>query len=295
MKASIAIILLGVFLGLISCETESILVPDNTAPSDPTVSNALTESYINKVYISLLGRKATDTEFSNSLNLLKKNNLSQLDREAFINSLFSNSQYKARVYELEREILLQGASPEIFFQYVYIFERELQLATNPVFIQYLEYELERVRQASEIGQDYIQGTIDLVEIQRRCVNNFVYDEINMGTENFVISVFQNFLFRIPTDGTENDNNELENSKNMVDGNESILFLEVGSSKEDFLNIFFNSNSYFEGQVRTLFDRYLYREPTSYEMLFYTTQYKNNRDYEQLQRSILTSDEYIGIE
>ena len=56
----------------------------------------------------------------------------------------------------------------------------------------------------------------------------IYDEINMGTENFVVSIFQNFFHRYPTAA------ELYSASNMVDGNQSTIFNTNGSSKKDFI-------------------------------------------------------------
>ena len=50
---------------LISCDkTEEVYIEGNVAPPDETIENVIIENYLNKLYISLLGRKATDEEFS---------------------------------------------------------------------------------------------------------------------------------------------------------------------------------------------------------------------------------------
>ena len=110
----------------------------------------------------------------------------------------------------------------------------------------------------------------------------------MGTENFVVSMFQNFLYRYPTA------EELVQSKLIVDGFEGVVFLETGVVKDDFINIFFGCNNYFEGQVRDLYLKYLFREPTSVEMSDKASIYKNSLDYKALQKAILSMDEYAGI-
>ena len=132
------------------------------------------------------------------------------------------------------------------------------------------------------------GTISVIGLQQRCAYNYFYDQINMGTENFVVSMFQNFLYRYPTD------DELTQSKQIVDGFEGVVFLQTGHTKDDFLTIFFGCNNFFEGQVRDLYLRYLFREPTSVEMSDKASIYKNSLDYKALQKSILASNEYAGI-
>ena len=111
----------------------------------------------------------------------------------------------------------------------------------------------------------------------------------MGTENFVVSTFQNFLFRYPSDA------ELLNGKTMVDGDNAILFLVIGKSKTDYLNIFFTSDDYYEGQVRNAFRKYLFREPSPAEIALYADVYKTGDNYSLLQKEIFALDEYSGVE
>src|SRR5205085_1157862 len=126
-------------------------------------------------------------------------------------------------------------------------------------------------------------------MHRRCVNNYFYDQINMGSENFVISCFQHFLNRYPTQ------NELSEGKKMIDGAPAILFLESGQSKDDFINIFFTSRDYYEGLAINLYQRFLLRNPSSIEMGNAATAFVNTHNYVQMQKDILSTNEYIGIE
>lgn len=125
-------------------------------------------------------------------------------------------------------------------------------------------------------------------MHRRLVDNPVYDEINMGTQNFVIATFNQLLLRYPTE------NELAQSSLMIEGFNGILFFEPGKSKDDYLTIFTESNDYFEGQVRDVYLRYLFREPLSHEVTTYAEQYKTSDDYSALLKVVLGSDEYAGI-
>jgi hypothetical protein len=110
----------------------------------------------------------------------------------------------------------------------------------------------------------------------------------MGTENFVVSCFQHFLNRYPTE------NELSEGKKMVDGAPAILFLESGQNKTDFVNIFFGSRDYQEGLAINLYNRYLLRNPASIEMGNAVQAFSTTHDYVQMQKDILSTNEYIGI-
>ena len=110
----------------------------------------------------------------------------------------------------------------------------------------------------------------------------------MGSFNFVVSLFQHFLDRYPTQ------NEVNAGVNMVNGLSSVFFLTAGQSKRDFENIFFGSTDFYEGEVRGLYQQYLFRTPTSVEMTDGTLLYMQNDDYIELQKSILSKNEFIGI-
>ena len=111
----------------------------------------------------------------------------------------------------------------------------------------------------------------------------------MGTENFVVSMYQNFLFRYPTI------DELESASRMVDQYESIVFFELGRSKEDFLSIFLSSDEYYEGQIRRIYNRFLFREPNTAELNDLRILFTKNKDYKEMQKQILIQDEYVGIQ
>ena len=165
------------------------------------------------------------------------------------------------------------------------------LLTQPQYApQYAQIQIEKTKlellKASVA--DLNSGAINAIGLHKRCANNNFYAQINMGTENFVNSMFQNFLYRYPT------NEELIHGKQIVDGFEGIFFLKSGHVKDDCLTIFFGCDNYFEGQVRDLYKKYLFREPTSVEMSEKAMSYKNSLDYKVLQKAILSLDEYAGI-
>ena len=280
---------LAVLMLLATCKkTEEVLIPGNVAPPDPTIENVVKENYINKLYINLLGRKPSEAEFNNGLVILNKNNLSNDNRIEIINSVLSDDEYYIRSYQIARDDLLQGADIAYFALWIEILENEItktgdsaQIATYYGYIAKLELML-------TIADDLKSGAIDVIGMHRRCVDNLVYDEINMGTENFVISMYQNFLFREPTDQV------LRVASQMVNGIQSVVFLQVGDSKDDFIDIMLDSREYYEGQVRNLYLRYLFREPNTEEMAANASSYEANNDYAAIQRAVLSSDEYVGL-
>ena len=140
-----------------------------------------------------------------------------------------------------------------------------------------------------LGSDLKNGNINTVEAHKRCVNNQIYDDINMGTENYVISMFQNFLYRYPTLA------ELNNATIMVDGEQTTCFGVNGDSKSNFNDIFFNHYGYYEGVIIDTYIKLLLRQPNSEEVSSYTINFMSDLSYKNLQKSLLSSDEFLGLE
>ncbi|WP_041627693.1 hypothetical protein [Owenweeksia hongkongensis] len=259
-------------------------VSGNQAPGEILVTQAMKDAYINRLYISLTGRKPTSAEFS-----LARKGLGNLAgtpaRGVVIDQIFSKEDYTIRLYDIARGDYLESLDTALIRSDYQQVINALQTATGPAREYYLH--AERVLKAMlEIPAGLLDETINITEMYRRVVDNIYYDDINMGSENYVVATFQNFLFRYPT------NVELENGTNMVDGTPSSLFLKAGNSKQDFIDIFFDSDDYAEGLVINLYRKYLFREPTTTEMFIDTDLFIANGDYRELQKKILTSDEYF---
>ena len=271
-----------------SCtKVEDILVDGNIVPPDYTIENTTIDIYINKLYISTIGREPTASEFDANFEMLRGSNLSQQSREQVIADILNKEDYSNNLFKLESANVLNGVDTNMINERVYIYQVLLTTASGFDSI-YIEYELGRMLEFQDALPELNDGVITNTELYKRMVNNNFFDEINMGTENFVVAMFQHFLLRYPTES------EIENSKIMVDDGNSTVFFETGNGKLDFINIFFASDEYYTGQTSILFNRYLFRDPTSEESVNYSLDYINTNDYKMLQKRILSSDEYIGL-
>lgn len=284
----IALGCLALLLVMSCSKQKEVLVTDNTAPPDATISQITVESYVNRAYISVLGRKADPTEFSASEAMLRANNLSQENRETFLESILGTEEYYYNLFDVGRSLVLNAVDTISFVEQVALFNLLLQDPQYQDLYPILTDERDRMQLVLDIPRNLIAGSIDEVEMHRRMAHNYVYDQFNMGTQNFVISIFQNFLLRYPT------SDELVRSELMVDGFPSQIFLESGRSKIEFLDIFFASGDYYEGQVRDVFSRFLFREPATEEIETYSIAYRNSRDYGAMLKAVLSLDEYIGL-
>ena len=271
-----------------SCTDEEV-VPDNEAPPDQTIENITITNYVNRVYVSVLGREANDTEKETGFNLLRQNNLSLTSRTQFLDQVFTESEYLPHLYDFARVEILNNLDTSEVTYWIYLFNF---LLSDPAYAQVYDvllHEIERLDTLQRIPADLVNHAIDIEYLHRRCVNNYFYDQINMGSENFVVSCFQHFLNRYPT------LSELTEGKKMVDGVPAVLFLESGQSKDDFIDIFFTSKDYSEGLAINLYQRYLLRNPSSIEMGNAANAFVVSHNYVQMQKDILSTNEYIGIE
>jgi hypothetical protein len=213
-------------------------------------------------------------------------------RNQFLDSVFINEEFRDKFYERARIDLLQGLDTAEITNTIYIIDYivipGLTGTPDSIFIPTYQFESYRLKEMKEIPDSLHAGVISYADVHRRCVGNLFYDQLNMGSFNFVVSCFQHFLDRYPT------TSEQISAVNMVNGNSDVLFLTAGQSKNDFLDIFFASDDYYEGQVLALYRQYLFRLPSSTEMNSGTLLYMNSGDYIGLQKSILSKNEFIGL-
>ncbi|MBL0310370.1 MAG: hypothetical protein IPP77_12055 [Bacteroidetes bacterium] len=284
-----AFILVAVGL-LVSCnKIEEVRVLDNVPPPDHTIDSSTMQLYVYKAYVNLAGREPIGNEKAEALVVLRQDNFSWENRKQFMDMLLAKDEFYQNSYNVARAEYLQNTDSIEIDGQIKLFESLLAQPSYAPFFDLLRGEVNRLDTLQNTRQNLLNGQVDFKEMQRRCANNYFYDQINMGTENFVISTFQNFLFRYPTAV------ELTQSKLMADGQSAALFFNLGKNKNDYLRIFFNSDDYFEGQVRYVFRKYLFREPSPAEIYFFADIYKSTNNYKSLLKDVLSRDEYAGLE
>ncbi len=288
-RALFFVLMLALFF-VSSCKKhENIIVSDNTPPPDKTISNSTKDSYVNRVYISLLGREPDSLEFIKAKSIINKNNFSIANRKEMVDTVIGNkAEYNARVWQIARINYLNNLDTADITFYIAVYNSLLINVSYQAAWPQITIEIGRLETLKTSLTDLNSGSLNVVGLYKRCVDNNFYDMINMGTENFVVSMYSNFLFRYPTVA------ELNNNKLMVDGQSSQAFLQSGKNKADYLSIFFSSGDFFEGQVRELYVRYLFRQPNSAETSSKSNAFKSSLDYKALQRDILSSNEYAGV-
>jgi hypothetical protein len=285
---SLSLILLF-FLSACQTETEIVRVSGNQAAPDLTVPQVVKENYINKLYIGLLGRKPSPTEQQQALSLLNRSEASPADREALLDQILAQDAFALRMYEVAKAEMLNNIdSSEIQFQ-IFIFRELLKDPQYEAFYPLIQTEIDKLLALRNLPQRLRAGQQSRAEMHAIMSYNYFYDEINMGSQNFVLSLFEYFLGRYPTADEE------QKAIQMVDGFGMVMFGQEGSSKEDFISIFFQSTDYLEGQAIDLYNDFLLREPSSTEMAEAVLAYRSQNSYLAMLKLILTKDDALGWE
>lgn len=285
---------LGLLSVLAACKQDEVLktVEDNRPPPDGAVPTVTVENFVSRSYISLIGRKPDATENAAALATLNAGGFSVAARKAFLLNLMADSAYVRRLYDAANLELLRGIdTAEVVQRKLWLEE----VIANPYEdwmkfnLGQFKYELERNKALLAADDGLFNRSLTVRDFHTRMVNNEIYDEINMGTANFVLSLFESFLFRNPTE------HEYEQATRMVDGKNAVLFLRSGNSKENFLSLFFDSDDYIAGQITQLFTTHLLRKPDAAEMEYHVKKMRNSGfDFQAAEAEIMSGDEFSGL-
>lgn len=270
---------------------ENLIIENNTPPENNNVSTLQLSNYINNVYIDLFGRAPTEGELEADISFLRTNGISTEARGEWIAAMMNNYEYYKNINVLTNQKMLVDVDSITVIYKIELYEYFIELnnlggdtLTNPFW----EYEIYKLQQLLTAPVDLYEGTIGIDSYMARFIYNAFYDEVNMGSLNFVIACFENLYGRAPTD------EELDDGIRMVDGASSQLFLIDGSSKEDFIHIATTHPEFFQGQVFEVFTTLLAREPDSYEMFIYTSMMMESNHFNDVKQIILQGEEYAGF-
>lgn len=277
------------FLSWTACTKEDQeIISGNTAPPDKTLPASVRINFINKLYIGVLGREPDNAESTAALQHLGQQGFKVESRRQLVETVLADPAFFDREFELWRADLLNNTDTLQINQTIGALQLLIDNPANAYMRDRLLIELNRLNKLTACPAQLKSGAIGIREMQRRCIDNLFYDQINMGSLNFVISSIQHFFQRSPTAY------EQQEGVKMVDGFSGVMLLQVGASKDDYMNILFGSTDYAEGQVKILFNRFLLRSPGTEELVYFTNRFKKSGDYKSLIQDLLETDEYAGI-
>ncbi|MDQ3072758.1 MAG: hypothetical protein M3Q97_05810 [Bacteroidota bacterium] len=267
------------------------VVSGNTIPPYNGVAASRINNYINSLYIDLIGREPTGAELAADFAILSADPRSPALKDKIISKLISSYACTRRLFELTSGYMLNGIDSFEIERNIYLVNLQMQYAEadgNTFLASIYRNELVKVRDLRDVTSLFHSGAIGIEEMMARFIYNFMYDDINMGSENFVKASFENLLYRLPTES------ELANGIRMVDGQPGIVFLKDGTSKAAYVDIMTSSDAFYEGRVTDAYQRFLQRKPTTLEAGEEAKALAVSKDIKALHASILKSEEYAGF-
>ena len=296
MNTRIFLIVLLVSTFFISCKKTEIvhenkIITGNVPPPYQGVTTIQIQNYINKLFIDLIGDEPSDAELTTLTDLLITNNLEEATRITVIEDILAKVAHRSRYWTLTSVRYIGGfdkdylTNEKALYEYLSVYYKSLG-DTFTSFV--MDYEVIRLDRTLTADTDLGTGAITISEYVARFCNNVIYDEINMGTTNFVLACFENMFFRTPTV------EELTQSETMVNGSPATLFLSDGKSKGDFLKIVTGSDEFFQGMAVEAYNFLLARDPETLESNELTEKFKTSNDYKDLYIEICKTDEYAGF-
>ena len=267
------------------------IITGNSPPSYNGVSDVEITNYINKLYIDLLGRAPTQDEIHNALIFLEQHAQSAGARDTVIQQLIETRDYYKRMFDLTSADFINGADSSDISYEIQLLNLVYYLDSvngNTLNLIYYQYELNRIIALKGLTDNYMNGLISVNDYFGTFLDNYFYDQVNMGSENFVKGSFDDLFRRAPTAA------ELTNGIQMVDNAPSFLFLENGDSKGDFIYIITHSDEFYGGLVLKAYRLFLLRDPTSQEMTSGTNLLIQTNNYPAFQKELMKSNEYAGF-
>ncbi len=286
MKLRILLFIAVISFALSCKKTETQIISGNQPAIDSTIDNVLRDNFIHKAYLAIIGRTPTDLEKIGARTVIDKSNCTVQSREDLLNMLFAASDYKENIFNIDNANLLASTSGDVINYYIIYYNNLVKDSTNPNYYMYKGY-IARLYLLKAAPRNFFSDSIDLVEVHKRMTYNVLYDNLNGGLFNWTSTIFPYFIKRKPTQA------EMTNSHLFMQGMEGKMLLKTGHSTDEMVDIFFSSDEYFEGQVRILFLRHLFREPTFSELEQLSGAYKKDHNYIKLQKSIFLSNDFLG--
>lgn len=282
---------------LIGCTPEDVRFEENPIPTYDGVPTVVVDAYLTRAYIDLIGREPLPGEMEQGRTSLRAGDLGLDARLDLIDRLMGGDDAYREVHDRKVFDDLSGRFLDGTGQETLIAEMEFQrfLAEQDSlaggiaypFFNLLADRLERVILSIEAHR---AGTIDWREVNRRFCDNVTYDEINMNSFNFVNATFDDLYGRYPTEA------EFEQAYAAVEfGSPSVLFGEVVQDKDSYLQVLVADPEFEEGAVRWWAEKLLVRPITGAEMVAWREVAGPDVDVRELQRILISSDEYADFE
>jgi hypothetical protein len=273
---------------------------NNKPPKYSEVSTIMVENYVNRLFIDVLGREATDIERNQFVLALRKGKLNFNTRDSIVKTLQFDTIYRVgdssyrkayttRIYNICKSRFLEGAADMDISQ----------RSSNLGFAIYVsQLDGDSIAMFSAINQKkyydrvlksnywFSRKSISYNQVCEYMLNNGIYDLINMGSFNFVNATFDDVFGRKP------NIEEFNRSFQIIEkNNPQFIFNRVISNKNEFCEGITSASGFYEAEIRWWYFQLIRREINSTLLYPVLAQYLKDKSIENMQRTILISDEY----
>ena len=279
-----------------SCtKKEQILTIKDTVvtggPARPDgLSRVVVQNYINSVYIDAQGVEAPITVVEGyTKELLEADPAARSAiKRRLTDELVQDYNFYRRLYSIYNFLLIEGQDS------IVIAERALQAENvSNLYRRNGDDFLADVYQAAALQLEnllngaggYHSGDYTFNEFVGFFLLNSFFEDLNMGSENYVKASFQHLFMRTPTEA------ELVSGVKIIDGASAVLLLNQGQSKLEYVEIITSSPDFYEGAVRLAYLTYLQREASSTELAENTALLVGGGAYPSFISKLLSSEEY----
>jgi hypothetical protein len=279
----------------VSCKKENVYT-NNPIPPNNTISTLTVEQYVNRCFVDLLGRGVTDDELSEFVSILENNNFSIEARKSFIERLQQDDglqeQYHTKVFvDIKARYLDAINDAEIQQEANLWLSQAIQANAlgDALAYELLMQEYNKTMTISNMATAWQDSPIDYPACAKAMMFNSLYDDLNMGTFNFIYASFDQNFYRYPTD------EEYNQLYAPIEYNgPGIFFQQNVSNKSEMLDVLIESTEFKEGLVRWFYRSYFIREPEAQELTDGITYWTTQNDFNGFIQKILSDDEYAGI-
>ena len=284
------------------CKPETFVFEDNAIPHYDEISTILVQNYVNRYYIDLIGREPNDLEMARDVEILEAGGLSASVRLQVIEVLMTSTdstdqstyttQYHQKLYTDLKARFLEGASDAILYErYGLAISMAIQDSLNGNLAGYAvnQTAAERLKLVLECPEDLESDSITVREACGRMLWNSIYDQINMNSFNFIQASFDDLYQRFPTQA------EFDVAYGVIENNQpGILFGASASDTPSYVDALIWNSEWDEGMVRWQYRTMLARDPSDQETLEGLSVFSTTISVADIQRLVLTSDEYAGF-
>ena len=299
-KLYLGLSLLAAIIAASCTKQDQVKVDGNIPPDYSGVPTIIVENYVNRLYIDLLGREATNVERNLFTDSLINNDLDTNTRKNLIKTLQYSTEYREgdssymhawheRIYNLSKARFVDGADDGEFNRIVGNLSfalKKARLEGDSVRVFQSLDAINKIRKVTLSKYRLRTGVIDYSAMCAAMLDNNIYDQINMNSFNFVNASYDDVLNRNPS------GSELLEGIEIIDKNvPTKLFNSWASNKTEYCSVLTKANEFYEAQIRWMYYILLRRDAGTSEVADIYKTYRQSEQLQDVQLPICISDEY----